>query len=250
MEIGAQLYTVREFCQTTEGIAETLKKVADIGYRTVQVSGTCPFDPDWLNNQLKQNGLECVITHTPAPALRDNPADAAQAHSVFGCNYIGLGYYPFNQDVEGERLEDFIRMYSPVADTLYENGKRFMFHNHDREFQRIDGKVILQHLADSFAPEKLGFVLDSYWIQVGGGDTADWIERLSGRVPCIHLKDYAFGAKMAVLGEGNLNFDRIFAAAEKSGTEYMLVEQDDCGGEDPFECLGRSYEYLKARGFE
>lgn len=35
MEIGAQLYTVREFCQTTEGFAETLKKVAQIGYRTV-----------------------------------------------------------------------------------------------------------------------------------------------------------------------------------------------------------------------
>ena len=54
---------------------------------------------------------------------------------------------------------------------------------------------------------------------------------------------------MAVVGEGNINFDRVFTCAEKAGTKYMLVEQDDCNGEDPFECLKRSYEYLKSRGF-
>lgn len=55
---------------------------------------------------------------------------------------------------------------------------------------------------------------------------------------------------MAVVGEGNINFDRIFKEAEAAGTEYMLVEQDDCNGEDPFECLRRSYNNLKAWGFE
>ena len=87
-------------------------------------------------------------------------------------------------------------------------------------------------------------------MQAGGGDPALWLEKLSGRVPVIHLKDYAYGRKMAVLGEGNINFDRVFEKAEKSKTEYMLVEQDDCNGEDPFDCLKRSYKYLKANGFE
>ena len=72
----------------------------------------------------------------------------------------------------------------------------------------------------------------------------------AGRVPCIHLKDHSFDRKMAVIGEGNINFDRVFYAAEKAGTEYMLVEQDDCNKENPFECLKRSYEFLKSRGFE
>lgn len=54
---------------------------------------------------------------------------------------------------------------------------------------------------------------------------------------------------MAVLGEGNINFDRIFEKAEAAGTRYMLVEQDNCNGEDPFDCLKRSYDYLKACGF-
>ena len=55
---------------------------------------------------------------------------------------------------------------------------------------------------------------------------------------------------MAVIGEGNINFDRVFEKAEAGGTRYMLVEQDDCHGEDPIECLRRSYAYLKACGFD
>ena len=54
---------------------------------------------------------------------------------------------------------------------------------------------------------------------------------------------------MAPIGEGNLNWNRIFKSAEAAGTRYMLVEQDNCNGEDPFECLRRSYEFLSACGF-
>jgi hypothetical protein len=54
----------------------------------------------------------------------------------------------------------------------------------------------------------------------------------------------------AVVGEGNINFDRVFEKAEAGGTKYMMVEQDNCHGEDPFQCLKRSYQYLRAHGFE
>ena len=100
-----------------------------------------------------------------------------------------------------------------------------------------------------FCKDLDGFALDTFWITAGGGDPAQWIERLSGRVPCIHLKDFAYGKVMSVVGEGNINFERVFECARNAGTEYMLVEQDNCNGEDPFECLRRSYEYLKACGF-
>ena len=95
----------------------------------------------------------------------------------------------------------------------------------------------------------MGFTLDTFWVQAGGGDPAQWLTKLSGRVPVIHLKDYAYGRQMAVVGEGNINFGRVFEKAEAAGTQFMLVEQDDCHGEDPFECLRRSYEYLRSWGF-
>jgi sugar phosphate isomerase/epimerase len=125
-----------------------------------------------------------------------------------------------------------------------------MYHNHHNEFRKIGGKLVLETLMEAVPPEEMGFTLDTFWVQAGGGDPAQWLERLDGRIPCIHLKDYAFGQSMAVIGEGNINFDRVFEKAEAGGTRYMLVEQDDCHGEDPIECLRRSYRYLKACGFD
>ena len=248
MKIGAQFFTLRDMCKTLDDFALTLKKVADIGYTTVQISGTCDFAPQWLREQLEKNGLECVITHTPAPRLTADPAQVARDHDVFGCRHVGLGWYSFDES-KGDTYENFLSAYRPVAEALHDNGKLFMYHNHDQEFKRIGGKLILEKLMEDFPPELMGFTLDTFWVQAGGGDPAQWLEKLSGRIPCIHLKDYAYGRKMAVVGEGNINFDRVFEKAAAGGTRYMLVEQDDCNGEDPIECLRRSYLYLKAQGF-
>ena len=248
MLVGAQFYTIREHCKTLDDFAQSLKKVADIGYTTVQISGTCEYDPHWLKEQLDKNGLKCVLTHNSKAKLTSDPVGLAKAHDVFGCDCVGLGGFHV-KDEDGLRYSDFINTYPAVAKTLAENGKYFMYHNHAHEFRKIDGKLIIEKLAEDMDAKLMGFTLDTYWVQVGGGDPAQWIEKLSGRVPCIHLKDCGFEQKMEVVGEGNINFDRVFSAAQKAGTKYMLVEQDNCNGEDPFDCLKRSYNNLKAFGF-
>ena len=247
MQIGAQFFTLRDFCKDTDSFAESLKKVADIGYKTVQISGTCQYEPEWLKGELEKNGLVCVLTHIPADKLQNDPAKVAKDHDVFNCKYVGLGSFGFNEE---KNIDDFIRIYKPVTSTLKQAGKYFMYHNHDGEFKKFNGKIVLENLAEAFSPDEMGFTLDTFWVQAGGGDPAQWIEKLSSRVPCIHLKDYAYGRKMAVIGEGNINFDRVFEKAESAGTKYMLIEQDDCNGKNPFDCLKRSYEFLKSRGFK
>lgn len=249
MEIGIQFYTLRDFCKELQSFDDTLKKVADIGYKNVQISGTCDFEPAWLKEKLDAYGLKCVLTHTKPDALLADAVKVAKNHDLFGCDNVGLGYARF--DEEGA-LEKFVSDYKPVAQTLKANGKYFMYHNHAHEFEKRDGKLIIEHIADAFDKDILGFTLDTFWVQAGGGNPAEWIEKLSGRVPCIHLKDYAtkgMDKKMAVVGEGNINFQKVFEAAEKAGTKYMLVEQDDCNGENPFDCIKRSYDYLKSCGF-
>lgn len=247
MIIGAQMYTLRDFCKDTDSLAETLKKIADIGYETVQVSGTCEYDADWLKRELDKNGLKCVITHIPTVKLETELDNVIKNHDILDCKYIGLGVFDFEED-KGI-LQEFKDKYLPIAKQIKENNKYFMYHNHNKEFRKYDGVRVFDSLAEMFSPEYMGFTFDTYWGQVSGADPADMIAKLNGRVPCIHLKDCAFDGKMAVVGEGNINFDRVFSEAEKSGTEYMLVEQDDCYGEDPFECLKRSYKYLKSCGF-
>lgn len=250
MRIGAQFYTIRDFCKDLGGFSESLKKVADIGYQYVQISGTCEYEPQWLAEQLKSNGLQCVLTHNPPAKLLEDARKVALDHDIFDCQYVGLGYHKFVAENCRELVDAFAEEYRPVARTLRENGKYFMYHNHNFEFCSLEGRPVISHLAEIFAPDEMGFTLDTYWVQRAGGDPAEWLERFAGRVPCIHLKDQDFTGKMMVVGDGNINFRRVFQAAEKSGTEYMLVEQDECNGENPFDCLKRSYDNLVSWGFQ
>lgn len=261
MRIGAQLYTVHDFTKTLDGLDESLKKVADIGYKFVQVSGTCAYDGDWLNERLKRYGLACVITHSDKD-LFDNPGKLIEHHDKFGCKYVGLGSMPGLWDKDksvDEVYEKFKEEYTPVIKELKKAGKYFMYHNHDMELIKLkNGNNILRQMADDFAPDEVGFTLDTYWLQYAGCDPIEYITDFKGRVPCIHLKDLAVErgsdapriTKMAPIFEGNMNFNGILKACETAGCEYLLVEQDDCYGTDPFECLKISYDNLKSHGLD
>jgi sugar phosphate isomerase/epimerase len=218
MELGAQLYTVREHTRTLDEFSLTLQKIANIGYKTVQVSGTCSYEADWLHEQLRKTGLRCVLTDYRYPVISD---------------YVMINSIPLD---------------------INELGYHFLYHNHAEEFSKCqDGRTLLEKIADDFP--QIGFVLDTYWIQAAGGDPAWWIrnKQFAGRVKCVHLKDMAYdsarkGVKMAPVYEGNINFDAVLDACRDAGTQHLLVEQDDCCGEDSFECLKKSYRNLKARG--
>lgn len=246
MKLGAQLYTVREFTKDLDGISESLKKIADIGYTTVQVSGTCPYDGEWLKTELDKNGLECVLTHYPPKFMLPDLDATISKHKAFGCHRIGLGHY----DLENNTPQDFYNEFGPVAKKFKENGCKFYYHNHFIEFKKLDGKTYLEHICENFPEDELGIILDTYWVQKSGADPIEWIGKLSGKVDCVHFKDMKFNGDMAVIGEGNMNFKGIIDACERAGTEYILVEQDDCYGENPFDCLKRSYDYLASLGLK
>lgn len=252
MKIGAQLYTVRDYAQDLAGFSETLARVADIGYKEVQVSGTCAFEPEWLKEELQKNGLTCVLTHTAMDKMKSDPAGVCREHAAFGCKYIGIGSLPGG--VNDEKFEAFVRDFLPVAKVFRENGCKLFFHNHHWEFAKsANGERFLERFLAEFPPELLSITLDTYWVQYGGANPEEILRMLAGRAQCVHLKDLAIvGGKqrMAAVGEGNLNFKRIINAATDMGSEHLLVEQDDCYGEDPFDCLARSYRYLRAMGLE
>ena len=258
MKIGAQLYTVREFMRDEKGMSESLKKVADMGYNYVQVSGTGPYDPAWMKEELDKNGLACVITHTNQERMIAEPETVAKEHEILGTDYIGIGMY----DIRKVGMDGFTTRFKPVAECFKVHGKLLMYHNHDLEFEKLNGKLIIDQLIEAFPADELGITLDTFWVQAGGGDPAWWLKKLAGRIPCVHFKDMGFksdpehgigvgrGRIMLPVGEGNMNNEAIIAAALESGVKYALVEQDNCNGEDPFDCLRRSLRYLKSMGLE
>lgn len=253
MKIGAQLYTLRNFCKTTDDFAETLKRVADIGYTTVQVSGTCAYEPEWLAEELKKNGLLCPLTHFDYKRVVNDTDNVVAAHNTFGCKHIGLGSMPGEYRGSAENVERFAADTLPAARRIKELGSILMYHNHAFEYEKAaDGRTYMQMLSDLFAPDELGFTLDTYWVKYGGAEPVDEINRLSGRLPCVHFKDMEVLAdgtrRYCWVGGGILDFEKITAALEHTGTEYAFVEQDDCFGADPFECLTKSYQYLRSIG--
>lgn len=259
MIIGAQLYTVRESCRTTEDLAETLKKVADIGYTTVQLSGICPYDPHWMAEQLKETGLTADITHFDYNRYINETDEMIDFHDIINCKYMGTGGFGClfsDANTAEEKVKKTMLALVPAAKKMNERGHKFMYHNHNGEFAHFsDGRTILENICDFLAPDEMGITLDTYWVQAGGADPAEWLRRLKGRVDCVHFKDMSYaigednGIKMAPIGEGNMNYNEIIKACDDAEVKFAYIEQDNCNGEDPFDCLKRSYDYFKALGF-
>ena len=252
MKIGAQLFTLRDFCKTLDGFSETLKKVADIGYTTVQVSGTCAYEPEWLAEELKKNSLTCGITHFDYNRIINDTENTIKAHKIFSCPVIGLGSMP-GGPAGYEKFKSEIKI---PAQKIHDAGLQFSYHNHNFEYltQLEDGRPLMHHMSDDFTPEEMCFTLDTYWVKAGGYDVVDEIKRLAGRIPVVHYKDMLIdGDKqlMSWVGGGNtMDFEKITEAFVQSGTRLAYIEQDNCNGEDPFVCLKKSYEYLKSIGLD
>ena len=252
MKVGAQFYTLREHCKCTDSFAESLARVADIGFTEVQISGVCAYEPEWLDEQLKKNGLKCVLTHWKPEDVRDNTIEVINKHKVFDCKNIGIGCMP--GWVSWENYVAFAKDFKEPAKIITDNGCKLFYHNHAFEFARTeDGERYMDKILKVYTPEELSITLDTYWAALAGMDLCDLIPSLKGRLECVHLKDLAVEAvtnapRMAVVGEGNINFEKLLPLFEAAGTKHLLIEQDDTQGEDPFECLKRSYKNLKAMG--
>jgi sugar phosphate isomerase/epimerase len=250
MQLGAQLYTVRDYIQTEKDFRRTMEKIAKIGYRTVQISAVGPIGPKVMRQICDEFSLRIVVTHTNPDRIINETEQVIEEHDILGCQYIGIGMLSEKYRKEawyGYFAED----YKEAAQKIAAHGKRLLYHNHNFEFTRFGGKNIFEHMLEDFAPDELQFILDTYWIQAGGGDVVQWIKKLSGRVPCVHLKDMHVDFMtpiMAPVGEGNMNFEAILKACEEAGTEWLLVEQDICAG-SPFDCLKTSYQNLVKMGY-
>lgn len=258
MIIGAQLFTLRDFCKTTEDLKSSLERVAKMGYRAVQLSGVCPYDPIWMRDTLRELGLTAPVTHISAKRLREELDEVISEHTAAGIRYIGLGAASGIFDKEKNCLEGFeetLGWLPEAARRIHAAGHRFLYHNHDRELARnAEGKNFFDRLEEALPAEECGFLLDTYWVQAGGADPAEFLRRYKGRTPCIHFKDMCFDpvehkVHMAAVGSGNLNWERIFRAAVETDVQYAFIEQDHCYGEDPFQCLAQSLAFCRANGF-
>lgn len=246
-QLAVQLYTVRDFCQTAADLAKTVERVRQMGYPAVQVSGVGPIPVEEIKSICADAGVTICATHEKADLIRQEPAQVVERLQQLGCRVTA---YPYPAGVDfGDpvQLESLIQDLARAGAVLAEAGLSLGYHHHAIEFLRRGDRTVLETILERVDPRHLWAEVDTYWIQYGGGDPVAWCERMTGRMEVIHLKDYGFTANnepaFAEVGNGNLDFERIVAAAEKSGCRWFVVEQDICPG-DPFDSLQQSYDYL------
>lgn len=249
--IGAQYYTLREYATTMEDFEDTCRKVSEIGYKLVQISGT-PLGAAEMREVLDRYGLEVVTTHRSFEDFQKDLGEIMDYNRTLGCKLCGVGSMPTWARENGENLSRFICEANEMAVRLGEAGMYFGYHNHAFEFAKLDGDFIMDRLIAETDPHSFQFIVDTYWLQVGGMNPAAFIRRLGSRAMAIHFKDLRANVdnttEMAEIGVGNLDWDGIIEACEEAGAKWALVEQDICR-HSPFESLKISYDYLTGKGF-
>ncbi|MBN1624439.1 MAG: sugar phosphate isomerase/epimerase [Clostridia bacterium] len=245
-KISAQLYTLRKYTQTPEGLLDTLKKIKEIGYKSFQLSGAGPMDPAYIRKCLDETGLVMSATHTSPQRLKEDLDSVIREHKLWNCEFVGVGMMPeeYRDDYAG--IVRFSHEYDEIGRKLKANGLTLIYHNHDFEFQKFDDKLIMDILMDETNPRSFEFEIDTYWVQSGGGNPEDWIYKMDGRMRYIHFKDMAMDGRkqiFAPVGEGNLNWEKIITACEETKVEWCAIEQDTCMGNE-FDALRQSYENL------
>ncbi len=249
-QIALQLYTLREYTKTPADIAKTFARAKKMGYDAVQCSALGKIDADELAKILKNEGLACCATHISLDQMRDQTQKVIDDHKLWGCEYTAIGGFGW-KDADASGWHQFAKDYSQIAKKFAGSGVSIGYHNHSHELVKYEGQTALDILIKGTSRD-VWFEIDTYWITHGGGDPIAWIEKVAGRVPCVHLKDMGITPDrqqlMREIGEGNLNFAGIIPACKKAGTKWFIIEQDNCNGMDPFECVERSLKNTRALG--
>ncbi|MGI5959800.1 MAG: sugar phosphate isomerase/epimerase family protein [Massiliimalia sp.] len=266
--IALQLYTVRDDLERDfEG---TLRKVKALGYDGVEFAGLYGHKPEEIKNLLSEIGLKPLSAHVPYLDLMGDPDKVLGDYAEIGCEYVAIPYLTDEYHPGQEKFFEVIEGAKMLGEKANSLGMTLLYHNHDFEFEKVNGEYALDLLYREVPETLLKTELDTCWVKVSGVNPAEYILKYTGRAPVVHLKDfYMPGAKpeqmyeligieddgkksregfeFRPVGSGMQDFPSILKAAEQAGARWVVVEQDAPSMEKtPMECAQMSIEYLRS----
>ena len=256
-DLGVQLYSLRE--KSKEDFPAVLKLVADIGYKAVEPAGFFGLAPKEFKKMIDDLGLKMYTSHTPwANNMPIN--EVIDMAGELGLDRVVCGFGPDDyKDLDSiKRTADKVNSMLPA---LQKAGLMLFQHNHDFEFQMLDGRLKYDIYAEMVPDVK--FQLDAFWSSnFGANDPAEMIKRFSDRIVSIHIKDGTFeqnpdnfrmvngfldrDLKLRPLGTGQMDIPAIVAAAPER-VNCLIVELDYCVI-DMVEAIRQSYRYMTENG--
>ncbi|HVF91967.1 MAG TPA: sugar phosphate isomerase/epimerase [Blastocatellia bacterium] len=247
-KIGLQLYTLRnEMEKDFEG---TLDKVSAIGYREVEFAGYFGRTPRQVKAALSHSGLSAPSSHVSLQAMRSDWSKALESARMIGHRYLVLAYLLPDERKSLDDYKKLAELMGKAGEDCRRAGLQFAYHNHDFEFQPLEGVVPYDLLLKETDPKLVKLELDLYWIAKAGQEPAKYFAMYPKRFELFHVKDMDKTPKkhFTEVGRGVIDFKRIFAQSKQSGVKHYFVEQDETPG-SPFDSIKVSYDYLKQMKF-
>jgi sugar phosphate isomerase/epimerase len=256
-KVGLQLYTLRDaMAKDPDG---TLKKVAQIGYKEVESFGYADGKffgktPKEYAKLLKDLGLSAPSGHyttgnvvvTGKGTLKNDWKRAVDDAAEIGQKYMVCAYLFPPERTKLDDYKQFVDLFNKSAEVCKAAGIQFAYHNHDFEFQPLEGKVPYDLILSGTDPNMVKMELDLYWATFAKQDPVALFKKHPGRFPLWHIKDMEKTAERAFapVGTGSIDFQRIFDAKKTAGLTHYFVEQDVCKL-PPLESIAISYKNVE-----
>ena len=248
--IGVQLYSVRD--RMEKDFTGTLESVAKIGFKEVEFAGYFNNSPEQVRSTIDRLGLRAPSSHIPLADISKDIPGQVKAAKTIGLEYITVPAL-FEPLMGGKVAPDYwsktAAEFNRVGKALKAEGIGFAYHNHSFEFDKLpDGKTGYDVLLSETDPAFVNFELDLLWATVAGQDPVAMFQKHPGRFVMWHVKDVKgvdaaravatstegstiqklqkIGGSLAAVGTGDIDFKRIFAAANVSGMKHFFVEND------------------------
>jgi len=250
--IGLQLYTLRDDLQ--KDAPGTIKKVAAIGYKEVEVYDYYGKPAKEFAKLLRDNGLSAPSGHFMTKHITgDWPKHIADARDL-GHKYMVNAILEPDERRSFDDYKRLVKLFNKAGEETRKVGIQFCYHNHNFEFKKYGDTTAYDFLLKELDPKLVQFEMDCFWVTHAGQDPVAYFKKHPGRFPLLHIKDLKdkpaptqeLDAKMglfAEVGRGTIDWKRIFVAAPQGGMKHYFVEQDFCEP-PPLESVKVSYEYL------
>ena len=222
--IGIQLYTVRDHMAVD--LNNTLQGIAAIGYQEVEFAGYFDHSPEEIRTILSGEGLASPSTHIPLKFIQNSPNQIIDTALTIGHEYIVMPWImPHQRSLY--KYKEYIELFNKFGEQCQRVGLKFAYHNHDFEFEVIEGIRPMDLLLEGTDTNLVSFELDLYWIIKAGADPLEYIKKYPNRFPLWHIKDMGNDGSMRDVGEGIIDFEEIFKLKELSGLKHYYVEHDN-----------------------
>lgn len=245
--IGLQLYTIRD--EVSKNLNSTLERVAKIGYNSIEAAGYANrqfygLKPAEFKKLVNSFGMELHSTHSNiSPDIADTVIeDTIEA----GIPYLIMPWLAPDKRVSLDSYKKLADDYNIIGEKCKNAGITFAYHNHDFEFETIEGEIPYNLLLDNTEADLVKMQLDLFWIKKAGFDPIHYFEKYPGRFELWHIKDMddTQAAANIEVGRGIIDFETLLKYKEQAGMKYFFIELDNCIL-PPFECIELSYNNMK-----